>query len=61
MKWTKVDDWHVVSDCGYKISKAIIEDRPIYTAWGKRKSAICYGTYAECKAACENDARVDDG
>lgn len=68
MKWKPVDQYCVVSECGrYTISRAVVEDGHVYTAWAG-KTAIHYERCADeageraaarkvCMQVCEDHAQ----
>lgn len=65
MRWQQVDNYHVQSDSGYRVSKATRGPGfpPIYVAWPPRDkqwipaNAIAFCDSAdEAKAACEKHA-----
>ncbi len=37
MKWRKEDDYHLVSDTGYRIAKFLVRSEPGYLAYAPRK------------------------
>lgn len=60
MKWNKVSDYCFVSNTGHKISRSIVDDQDMYTAWARCKGGhepLLY-TSDKMKAveACEQDA-----
>ena len=59
MKWKKIDDWYMDSDCGgYRISKALVSGAPMYTAWRRGERSILLGNFmsaVEAKTRCVAD------
>jgi hypothetical protein len=51
-EWKQIDKWAIESK-PYKISKALVNGKAVYTLWGQRKdwypNPIHVGTLDECK------------